>query len=620
MNPVPESKEDDIVDKHVDDEIASCLSLDSPRSFFLFAGAGSGKTGSLVTALQFVRKHLGKDLRARGQRVAVITYTNAASEEIQRRIEFDSLTDVSTIHSFAWSMIEGLTRDIKLWLVDKLERDLVELGEKEAKGRKGTAASAERLARIESKTRRLRNLPNVRKFTYSATGENRGRDALNHTEVLQIAGDLLIRKPTMQSILTGRYPILLIDESQDTMRAVIDALFHVQAQHSEHFLLGLLGDMMQRIYFEGKEDLGRELPDDWAKPAKSMNHRCPKRVIELINKIREPVDGQVQRPRSDAMQGTARLFILASSTLDKPAAERAVAASMAGVTGDNGWTAPAEIKTLTLEHRMAAKRMGFDEAFAPLYSISSWRTGLLDGKLSIVQFFTDQLLPLLRTQRARDRFGVARLAKKYSPLLSPEALRAAPDKQRHLRDVNAAVAALEEVWTAEGDPTIGRLLSEVLRSGLLEPPEVLVAAAAAAAVPPAAEGDPDDDEEPPSERDLAVRAFLAAPFSQVATMSAYLVGRDRFGTHQGVKGLEFDRVMVIMDDSEAGGFSFKYEDLFGGKDSTERRVQSTRRLFYVTTSRARKSLALVAYAERPQAVRDFVLQEGWFGASEIIAD
>jgi DNA helicase-2/ATP-dependent DNA helicase PcrA len=44
----------------------------------------------------------------------------------------------------------------------------------------------------------------------------------------------------MQSILAGRYPILLIDESQDTNKHLIDALFTVQAQLKGKFLLGLL--------------------------------------------------------------------------------------------------------------------------------------------------------------------------------------------------------------------------------------------------------------------------------------------------------------------------------------------------------------------------------------------
>jgi len=103
----------DTIDDHVDDEIAACLNLAQPVSFFLFAGAGSGKTRSLVTALRYVQKTLSAQLRSRGQRVAVITYTNAASDEIKRRLSYDPLIDVRTIHSFAWSLIEGLNRDIK---------------------------------------------------------------------------------------------------------------------------------------------------------------------------------------------------------------------------------------------------------------------------------------------------------------------------------------------------------------------------------------------------------------------------------------------------------------------------------------------------------------------------
>ncbi len=147
---------------------------------------------------------------------------------------------------------------------------------------------------------------------------------------------------------------------------------------------------------------------------------------------------------------------------------------------------------------------------------------------------------------------------------------------------------------------------------MLDPPELLRAAAAGA------EADPDeaDDADPPDAREVAVREFLKAPFSQMTLMSAYLSGRERFGTHQGVKGLEFERVMVIMDDSEAGGFLFKYDELFG-VGSSEKRLAATRRLFYVTTSRARSSLALVAYAQRPEEVAKFVREAGWFSDAEV---
>ena len=51
-------------------------------------------------------------------------------------------------------------------------------------------------------------------------------------------------------------------------------------------------------------------------------------------------------------------------------------------TGDN-----AEIMTLTLEHHMAATRMGFSTFFNPLYTIDKLKTGLLDGTSSSINLF-----------------------------------------------------------------------------------------------------------------------------------------------------------------------------------------------------------------------------------------
>jgi DNA helicase-2/ATP-dependent DNA helicase PcrA len=104
----------------------------------------------------------------------VITFTNAASDEIKRRLLFDPLIDVRTIHSFAWSLIEGLNHDIREWLRVDLAEDIAKLNVDEAKGRKGTKASTDRLRKIESKTKRLRNLPNVKSFTYSPPGKIAG--------------------------------------------------------------------------------------------------------------------------------------------------------------------------------------------------------------------------------------------------------------------------------------------------------------------------------------------------------------------------------------------------------------------------------------------------------------
>jgi len=228
----------------IDEEIYSCLNLDNPKSFFLFAGAGTGKTRSLVTVLQKFRDENIQRLRLNGQKVAIITYTNAASDEIKSRLEFDSAFVVSTIHSFSWELIRPFQADIKEWVRVNTQVDLDTLIEKQKKGRAGTKAAIDRERQIEAKEKRLLYLGRIKAFAYSPNGENSGRDSLNHAEVIKIASEFLDCKSLMQKILIRKYPILLIDESQDTKKELIEAFFKIQSIYSNEFSLGLFGDTM----------------------------------------------------------------------------------------------------------------------------------------------------------------------------------------------------------------------------------------------------------------------------------------------------------------------------------------------------------------------------------------
>ncbi|RKX23592.1 MAG: ATP-dependent helicase, partial [Candidatus Zixiibacteriota bacterium] len=208
----------------VNEEIFSCLDLENPKSFFLFAGAGSGKTRSLVDVLKRFQKENVHRLRLSGQKVAIITYTNAACDEIKRRLDFDPTFVVSTIHSFSWELIRPYHSDIKEWLRVHLTSEISDLKEKQQKGRAGTKATLDREKKIDSKKKRRDYLNNIKAFTYSPNGDNTSRDSLNHAEVIHIAAEFL-DKPLMQKILIRKYPILLIDESQDTQRDLIEAFF-----------------------------------------------------------------------------------------------------------------------------------------------------------------------------------------------------------------------------------------------------------------------------------------------------------------------------------------------------------------------------------------------------------
>jgi len=140
------------------------------------------------------------------------------------------------------------------------------------------------------------------------------------------------------------------------------------------------------------------------------------------------------------------------------------------------------------------------------------------------------------------------------------------------------------------------------------------------------------EDTPPTEPTIteAWTQALDAPFSQVARYLAYVEDRSPFGTHQGVKGLEFPRVMVIADDVHT---RFKglasYETLFGVKplgptaqkkadNGEETTIERTRRLLYVTCTRAEESLALVLYSEAPDTIRRFLISNQWMAEDEVV--
>ena len=621
------------VDDPVEDQIGECLNLSKPKSFFLFAGAGSGKTRSLVKALKRVREESGDRLRLKGQRVAVITYTNAACDEIKHRLNFDPLIQVSTIHSFVWALINGFNLDIKQWVKENLKKDIADLIEQEKKGRPGTKAAQDRAISIESKRKRLERLDEIKRFTYNPNGDNRGRDSLNHSEVIQIGAEFLTRKRLMKEILINKFPILLIDESQDTNKLLMEAFLGVQEQYKNRFSLGLIGDTMQRIYTDGKMDLGKKLPQDWALPVKIMNHRCPGRVVALINKIRSAVDNQQQQARTDKDQGFVHLFILRSDKADKQDAERKIAQRMASITGDEKWTGRgAEIKSLILEHHMAARRMGFLEMFEPLYKVDRLKTGLLDGSLPGLRVFSQFVLPLRNAALIGDKFAVAAIVRKFSPLLNRATLKAAgPSQVRQLEKVRSATEKLMALWHDNGKPSFLAVLLCVAESKLFEISEELGAIASSEkdgvlnVSGKALSETPDSDA---NEVLDAWRKFLQTPFSQIEPYDDYMNQKAAFDTHQGVKGREFPRVFVVMDDTEARGFQFSYEKLFGVKEKTKIDLENestgketssdrTRRLFYVTCSRAIASLALVAYSDDPEKIRDRVIRDGWFKSDEV---
>ncbi|MBR9880918.1 MAG: ATP-dependent helicase [Gammaproteobacteria bacterium] len=616
-------------DHQADLAINECLNPESPNSFFLYAGAGSGKTYSLVRALEKFEELHGERFRRAGKKVGVITFTNAACDEIVERVKGDPLFHISTIHSFCWLQIKHFHDDIRRWLCAEIPIEIEELEQREAKGRVGTQASIARQRSIISNKERLEWLSKRREFTYNPNGDNFGKASLSHSDVLKICADFLRSKPSFQQLVVNRYPFLLIDESQDTNKRLIEALFFVEEQQKERFGLGLIGDMMQRIYGDGKHDLGVQLPPRWVRPVKEMNRRSLSRIVALANDIRSQNDEHRQKALEGKDGGHVRLFITSSNNPDKPGFEKYVREQMANVSGDDIWNDYEEVKHLVLEHMMAAVRMGFSEMYSALRAHNRFSTALNSGDLPAVNFFSESVLPLYEHEISGAAHAVmTHLRRSKSPLLYNANLKYLPENGNPLLFLKSAIKEVVDLIYNNPEASFYEVLQCVAKYNLFDVPQSLA---------PFSEQMKIDDEDLAPEEDEgekvssldAIQNFLHTPFRQIVPYKKYVRSEGAFDTHQGVKGREFDRVLVVMDDEEAGGFLFSYEKLFEVKSPTkgdvekqlkgeETGIDRTRRLFYVTCTRAEKSLALVAYSQQPTLLKEKVVSKGWFEDYEVV--
>lgn len=606
------------IDFQVDETLEKCI-LSTPRkSFFLFAGAGSGKTYSLVLLLKKIHNSIGKDLLLQGKNVAVITFTNAATDEIINRLDYSPIFHISTIHSFVWDVIKYYQADIKRLYCFYIEEDLKALEKKlEETENKTTKTYLSNVEKFEYQKERLAKAQIIEKFVYNPNGSNPEYNALKHAEVIKISAQMILENKMLQRIIAQRYPILLIDESQDTKKELIDTFFEIQRNFADIFTLGLLGDQKQRIYADGKENIEDSIPVGWEKPVKRMNYRCAKRIIQLANNIGKDIDIHAeQRPREDANDGLIRLFVIQQREgLNKDEIEQNVMRIMSEQTQDAKWTTiGTEVKVLTLEHMMAARRLGFSRFFAPLYKVSKYQMTFLQGSVSEIEFFTKEVLPIAESIKEDGRVALE-ILKKYSPLLSGQNTEKPYELYLKCREEAIKVANL-----VNENGTIRVVVDEIIKSQLLTVPDVVRQAYMLS---------PSDIEDTVEEELRAWVEVMDLPINMVRSYNDYVNHRSQFDTHQGVKGLEFDRVMVIIDDSEIKGFLFSYDKLFGVKDLSnvdlknkengkETSIERTQRLFYVTCTRAKNSLAVVMYTNNPERVKTETIRKGWFEENEII--
>jgi len=526
--------------------------INKKDSFVLDAGAGSGKTWTLVQALNYILETKGKELKNNGQKIGCITYTNIAKDEIIERTEHNELIHVSTIHDFLWECIKRFQSELKIkfleLLDEKLEKEQIVLSELTMRAVKAREKVESKITRYKEAIESLNS--KTIKINYD-NFSNYKEGKFSHDALIVIAEKIFSSYPKIRKIVTDAYPIIFVDEYQDTQEKTITILLKY-LKDKKGFTLGFFGDKRQQIYDSG---IG-EIPAEYSLKLlqKTENYRSSKEVIDLLNKIRNDI--QQYQPSTNTRRGKIAFFHKLTETYfnAKDFIERYLKDSWKLDSTDN-------IKILYLTHRFIAKENDYEELYQVHSKIADVLTKNRDNRG--VSPYTDYLFDIEEIVTLFIEKRIQQLVKKVSFEIQTLELK---------KKLNELLKNLLVIRTTK---KINEVIDFAYKKNILMLTEKMK------------NYDLDDEENKDFYENL-----MNLDYSQF--MRLYQVQQDNtpFSTKHNTKGDEFDNILVVIDDN-SWKQNYNFNDYFSNNLSNAQRYKRTSNLFYVVCSRAKFNLAVV---------------------------
>lgn len=531
--------------------------LDAGRSFRLEAGAGAGKTYSLVAALKRMIAERGPALVQAGQKVACITYTEVARNEIAQEVEDHPAILVDTIHGFSWAFLRQFQKAL---------RDLVaEMDDRKEKVEEGGGVGTKPVD-----------------YDLGFFGVDTDRITLSHDDIPEMMAKLLC-KEKFRRILSQQFPVIFVDEYQDTHRQFMQAVTDNFLQPATGPLFGLFGDHWQTIY-RSEYELA-EYPIE--EIAKGSNFRSVPAIVNVLNKLRPELHQAVHDPEA---KGEARFFHTnaykgerTNDTHSKedllPDLARSTREALMLRLKAEGWDM-SRTKVLMLTHNVLAAEQGYPT----IAEVFKGRTDLFTKKEDpAIKFFAEVVEPMCAA------YGASRYGDMFRAFGSGPAMTKHGDKADWRRDLDA----LQKLRT-EG--TIGQVIDHLKATKRPSPPDRLLRRDEELR---ALNDNPIPDDASALQRYSKLRNI---PYREVIEGVKFIEKQTSFATQHSVKGAEFENVLVVL----GGGWNhYNWPQLLELVKTKALNSKNTkgfyraRNLFYVSISRPMTRLAVLATQTMP---------------------
>ena len=543
----------------VDEQIISALQ--NGISFRVEAGAGSGKTYSLNKAIEWIQANKWTEYRRKKQTVVCITYTNAAVDVIAERLSKDSFILPSTIHSFAWNAI----KQYQSFLIDIVTSDpdfLPDEGD---------------FFKVKEVT-----------YTLGHRYKENGIQYLYHDDVLKLFCRLL-DNAKFRHVFTDKYPLILIDEYQDSYKPIIDRFINFFIAEKKGPQFGFFGDAWQTIY-QSNNACGLIENENLEIIKKGSNFRSAPRIVQVLNDLRpdlpqtsaiDDFDGQVIVITCDDYTGlrrTERNFIG-----ELPAEELKNRLNNIIEKIKRESSEEDDLKVLMITHKVLATQQGYEQLLEILAD------GLRDKEDPFLLFFMDTVEPIYKAlkdsnmQLLFDTLGIKRF-----PITKKSEKVKWKELQQQLEDARTKRAI--DVF-------------ELIKRTKLIP------------IPPKLDGWYHLYQKAPETvyvTNASIQSFLELDYLQFTSAIDFLYPDAIFSTEHGVKGEEYDNVVFVIS---KGWNQYQFETyapmITGHSDVPEGKQASyerNRNLFYVCCSRPKKRLFFFVSVPTNAAFRSFMTE------------
>lgn len=567
------------------DAINDCIK--TGRSFRLEAGAGAGKTWSLVEALKALIKLRGPNLLRDKQQIACITYTNVAAEEILSRIDRHQAVVVSTIHAFCWSTmsrfqprLRSMVPSLKGWEDRLKEANVTDIGQRGVEYELG----------------------------YPSISDD--RVSLGHNDIITLM-ERFLDEPKFRDLFVARYPILFIDEYQDTHAAFASAIAKNFLGQKRSPLVGFFGDHWQQIYEHG---IGEIKHADVTVIDKGSNFRSVPAVVRFLNLLRPELPQEVEDPdakgsvtvyHTNEWPGARRTEGQWKDDLPAPEAHQYLQKLMKRLRAD-GWKLTTEdSKILMLTNTLLAK----EQNYSSFQDVFRYSDSYLKKENAFIKFLVETLEPACEAYELKRYGEMFAVLGGRTPLITSYA-----EKLQW-------AAHLTVLRKLRAECTIGEVLDHLVKTSHPRLPEKLAAALdelktyQEARAERAAEKLPEEEK---NSRLEEVAQLRGVRYAELQALRAYIDDKTPFSTKHGVKGQEFDNVLVVFGRGW-NMYNFNqmiewYQKIPAEKLDTFKR---NRNLFYVCCSRAKKGLALLFTQKlSPAAISQL---EAWLGKGGVVS-